>query len=145
MVGKKEKKGGGWILPRLFFDDDLNRNMRDIWEFPRLSRELISSPRVDIIDEGDSLRVKADLPGVDKDKIKLNVTHNSVSISVTTDKEKEEKGKNYYYRERSASGYYRNLQLPSSVDPKTSKARYQNGTLEISIKKSEHGSEITID
>ncbi len=144
-MGKKEKKGGGWILPRLFFDDDLNRNMRDIWEFPRLSRELISSPRVDIIDEGDSLRVKADLPGVDKDKIKLNVTHNSVSISVTTDKEKEEKGKNYYYRERSASGYYRNLQLPSSVDPKTSKARYQNGTLEISIKKSEHGSEITID
>ena len=144
-MGKKEKKGGGWILPRLFFDDDLNRNMRDIWEFPRLSRELISSPRVDIIDEGDSLRVKADLPGVDKDKIKLNVTHNSISISVTTDKEKEEKGKNYYYSERSASGYYRNLQLPSSVDPKTSKARYQNGTLEISIKKSEHGSEITID
>ncbi len=96
-------------------------------------------PTVDIIDEGRSVRLKVDLPGVDKNDIKVRVGKSSVSISASSDKEREERKKNYYYRERSSSGYYRNIPLPVEIDEKSAKAQYRNGTLEITFRKKREG------
>jgi HSP20 family protein len=92
-------------------------------------------PSIDMSEEGDKIKVKADIPGVDKDKVKVHVYRNSISIKAETGTEKEEKGRNFYYKERSASGYYRSIPLPVEVNADTAKAKVENGTLEIVVTK----------
>ncbi len=92
-------------------------------------------PDVDMVDEGENLKVTVDLPGIKKEDIKLNVDKESITISANTRKEKEEKGKSYYYSERSSAGYYRRVQLPIPVRPESSRAKFESGSLEITIKK----------
>lgn len=94
-----------------------------------------STPRVDVVDNGDSFTISADMPGIDKKDIKLKITKDTVTISAGKASEKEERGKSYYSRERSSVGYYRSLSLPAEVKSNTAKARYENGTLRIDVKK----------
>ena len=92
-------------------------------------------PSIDMSEEGDKIRVKADIPGVDKDKVKVHVYKDSISIKAETGAEREEKGKSFYYKERSAAGYYRSIPLPVEVNADTAKAKVENGTLEIVVTK----------
>jgi HSP20 family protein len=92
-------------------------------------------PSIDLVDNGDSFTVKADMPGVDKKNIKLKVTKEAMSISAERNEEKELKGKNYYSRERSSMGYYRELPFPEEVKSDSAKAKYDDGILTIDIKK----------
>lgn len=153
MAKKHEKKGGSWLMPESFFGRDIFdfepferlrafEPLSDLWNMPRMKM-----PKVDLVDEGKRIKVRADLPGVNKEDIKLNVTNNVLSISTATREEKEESGKSYYYKERASSGYYRQIRLPSDVDPKSVKAKFSNGTLEITMNKTSHrgGNEIRIE
>ena len=81
-----------------------------------LSEEI--EPLVDVIDAGDEVWVVAELPGVDKDKIDIKVTDRKVRIRASNGKK-----------------YYKEVELPEEVDPKTAKAKYNNGVLDIKIKK----------
>jgi len=76
-------------------------------------------PLVDVIDGEESLVVVAELPGIEKKDIKLNATSDSLVISVDTPEKK----------------YYKKLSFESKVDPKSSKAVYKNGVLEITFNK----------
>lgn len=91
----------------------------------------------DIEDKGDKLEVTAEMPGVDKKDIKVNLTNDTLTIKAEKKEEKEEKRKNYYYKERSYGGFYRSITLPVEVDPKTAKATYKDGVLQITIDKIE--------
>ncbi len=106
------------------------------------------TPKVDLIDNGDSFTVKADMPGMDKKDIKLKVTRNAISISATSEKEKETHTKNYYSKERSSTGYFRTIPMPEDIRSETAKAAYENGTLRIDVKKArqeESGREVKVD
>ncbi len=92
-------------------------------------------PRIDLQDNGDSFKVNAEMPGLEKKDIKLKVTEDEVIIKAERYDEKEESGKNFYRKERSSSGYYRTLRLPEPVVADSSKASYRNGVLSIEIKK----------
>jgi len=92
-------------------------------------------PSIDLVDNGDSFTVKADMPGVDKKNIKLKVTKEAMSISAERNEEREAKSKNYYSRERSSMGYYRELPFPEEVKSDSAKARYEEGILTIEIRK----------
>jgi len=80
-----------------------------------------TEPIVDVMTHGDEVWVVADLPGVDKDKIKVNATEKKLYIRAEGDKRK----------------YYKEVDLPVEVDPSTAKASYRNGVLEVRIKKKE--------
>jgi len=130
-----KKKNNEVALPRLF-EDPLAYWNSIAKEFSMPIRaNLFGSMPIDLIDEGDSIRIKADMPGVDKGDIKLNVTKGNVSISAESKNESEKKGKSYYYSERRASSYYRSIDLPADIDPKSVKAKLENGILEITAKK----------
>jgi HSP20 family protein len=89
-------------------------------------------PLVDTIVEDDTIKVVAEVPGVEKDDIKLQCTENSLVISVDSEKRK----------------YYKELDLPEAVDPDSAKASYKNGVLEVALKKKvtkPKGKEIKID
>ena len=59
------------------------------------------------------------MPGVDKEDISLDCAESTLTISVGTEKRK----------------YYKEIELPSQVDPESAKASYRNGVLELTLTK----------
>ncbi|MCE4601633.1 MAG: Hsp20/alpha crystallin family protein [Desulfurococcales archaeon] len=78
-------------------------------------------PMVDVLDYDNEVVVVAELPGVDRDKIKVKVKDNKLIIKA----EKPENKKKYY----------KEIELPAKVKPETAKASYKNGVLEVRIEK----------
>lgn len=111
------------------------RRMRRLWvpefEVPVNFRE----PLADVIDEGDELVALIELPGVNKEDIRVNVTPTMLKVRVEKKQDKERKEAGYYYRERSYGGFYRAISLPTEVLPEQVKASYKNGVLEVRMKK----------
>lgn len=104
--------------------------------FPSLpSIPKITSLSCDVADEGDKYVIKAEMPGVKKDEIKLNVFDNSLEISAQHKEEEEEKKKNYLRKERSEISYYRMLPLPEKVVSDKTQAKLADGILNIIIPK----------
>lgn len=116
--------------------------------FSRWGRELpvTSYPDVDIIEDKESFRVKADLPGLDKKDIRVEVENGVLSISGEKKEEKIEKDKNHYYHfERSYGSFNRTFRLPDNVNTGHIDAKYANGVLELTLKKSETAKPKTIE
>jgi HSP20 family protein len=86
---------------------------------PRIELADSREPLVDVIDQGDSVKVVAELPGVDKSEIKLNCDGKTVTLSVDTAERR----------------YYKQEPLGSDVDPDTARATYKNGVLEVTLSK----------
>jgi HSP20 family protein len=103
--------------------------------FPSLPTPKMSSLSCDVVDEGDKYVIKAEIPGVKKDEIKLNVFDNSVEISAQHKEQEEEKKKNYLRKERSEISYYRTLPLPEKVVSDKTSAKLTDGVLNITIPK----------
>lgn len=92
-------------------------------------------PAIDVTDEKDKIIVKADLPGLKKEEINVSVDGNFLSIKGERKVEEEEKKKNYYRLERSYGAFERQIDLGSYVDAKQVKAKYNDGVLEVELKK----------
>lgn len=75
------------------------------------------------------------MPGVEKRDIKVRVEENYITIRAHKTSEHSGAGKGFYSKERSTSSYYRSLSLPEGVRAGTAKAKFSNGTLEISVEK----------
>lgn len=98
---------------------------------------LIGTPPVDLVDKGDNLVLRSELPGVKKDDIKISVTENDISISGKVEKKKEKEEENYYYAERAYSSWQRTIPLPLRIKSDAAKAKYEDGVLEITLPKTE--------
>ncbi|MDH5601594.1 MAG: Hsp20/alpha crystallin family protein [Gammaproteobacteria bacterium] len=94
-------------------------------------------PQVDVIDQDNSILVRASLPGVKKEDLDVSTTDHSVTIRGSTREEhKEEKGE-YYRREIRSGNFLRTVALPASVDEKGIKAKFKDGLLEVTLPKLE--------
>jgi len=100
--------------------------------FPK-SAEMV--PSVDIFDDGDTVVVKADIPGVKKDDIDITITENSLTISGERKQEKKVKEKDFHRIERSYGSFSRSFRLPENVNGEKAKAEFKNGVLEIRLPK----------
>ena len=78
-------------------------------------------PLVDVMDEGKEVVVVTELPGVEREDIKLDSTDRSLKISVDSAKRR----------------YLKELELPHLVDPQSAHASYKNGVLEVRFSKSD--------
>ncbi len=97
---------------------------------------LIKEPAVDLIDEGDKFILVVELPGIRKEDIELYVTRDKVTIKAEKKLRKEDIRKGtFYVRERAYSTFYRVIQLPEPVIPEETKATFNNGVLEVELKK----------
>lgn len=105
------------------------------------------SPDVDIYETKDSIIVKADLPGIQKDKVKVEVKDNVLTIRGERKEEKEINGNNVYRVERQYGEFYRSFSLPGKVDASKIKAKYKDGILEVTLPKPEEakGKEIKVE
>lgn len=110
---------------------------------PRL-RSTGMTPRMDVAETDQSYVVKAEIPGVKKEDIKVNVDGNQVSISAQTMQESEQKQGNMLVTERSMGQYYRSFTLPQTVDDSTANAEYHDGILELTLPKKAGGTAKTL-
>ena len=117
-----------------FFEDSENKKTGiSVWG-PRM-------PLSDLEDKGEEYLLKTEMPGVDKEDIKIEVDKHSITISAERKGIKEEKKKDYYYCERRYSGYKRSFELPSEIIPDEVEAEYKGGVLEVHMKKAEKPNE----
>ena len=94
------------------------------------------SVKTDVVDRGDYYEVKADLPGVEQNAIKVNVKDNILSIEAKTQKSKEDKKDNKIIRqERFVGSFYRAMSLPADANSDKMTTEYKNGVLTIKIPK----------
>jgi HSP20 family protein len=95
-------------------------------------------PTVDIAESENGFRISADLPGLSKEDIKVSVEDGVLSISGEKKQEVEKKEKDrYYHFERSYGRFCRSFTLPANVDSANIDARYNNGVLEVHLRKTE--------
>jgi len=94
-------------------------------------------PAVDISESENEILIKADVPGMSKDDIKVIVHDNTLTLKGERRSETKEEKTNYYRVERTCGSFYRSFSLPSMVNSGKIKANYVNGVLEISLPKVE--------
>jgi len=117
------------------------RNIEDFLRDFRLGptmRGYESQPRIrmDVTEDDQSYVVKAEIPGVRKEDIKIDIEGNQVSISAEVKQEKEQmQGGNLVNRERYYGQQYRSFTLPREIDDTKAQAKYQDGVLELSLPK----------
>ena len=91
------------------------------------------SPQVEVFEREGQLVVRADLPGLTKDDVKVEVTDNAINLSGERKSEHEEKGEGFYRSERSYGSFYRQIPLPEGVNAENANATFRNGVLEITM------------
>jgi len=114
----------------------MNRLFEEI-ERIRLPELRFAEVPVDVIDEGNQIKVIADLPGFKKEDIEIFLEENDLVIKAERKEEEEEKGKNFLKRERRYGRFYKRVALPPEAETDKIKARYNNGVLEVIIPKVE--------
>ena len=116
------------------------------WRFPPVSanedytddREMIvRTPIFDMVDKEDRYELNVEVPGIEKEKIKVIATNDSVEISGEQSKEdiSEDRRKRSIYNERSYSSFYRTIPMPEEIVSSKVKAKLDNGVLHIHLPK----------
>jgi HSP20 family protein len=94
-------------------------------------------PAMDLVEEGNNYVLRADLPGVKEDHVKVELEDNVLTISGERRSEHEDKKEGYYRIERASGAFSRSLTLPEGVDPDSVQASFEKGVLEVRIPKPE--------
>jgi HSP20 family protein len=95
------------------------------------------SPLVDISEDDKEYLIKAEVPDIKKEDIKLAVQDDVLTISGERKSEKEEKGKRYHRVERTYGSFMRSFTLPEDADGSRVSADYKDGMLNVHLPKSE--------
>lgn len=109
---------------------------RDFRMMPAL-RGMEAEPRIriDMSENDQAYLVKAEIPGVKKEDIKVSIDGNQVSLSAEVRKEEEDTSANMMRSERFYGQQYRSFTLPQEVDDTQAEARYQDGILMLTLPK----------
>lgn len=108
----------------------------DMLDFMRPTGLLESEQlRLDVSETDQAYVVKAEMPGIPRDDIKVSVHGDQVSISAETDTEEERTEGNVVCRERYHGKRFRSFTLPQSVDEENAHASYHDGVLELNLPK----------
>lgn len=95
------------------------------------------APKVDIIETPEDFQIKAELPDVKKEDIKVSVERGVLRIEGERKQEKEEKNKRYHRIERSYGSFLRTFTLPDNVDEAKVQADIKDGVLNVRLQKTQ--------
>ena len=95
------------------------------------------APPVDIIEKGDDLVIRAELPGLEKKEIDISVEDNRLVIQGERTREQGFDEDHAYRLERTFGSFVRSFMLPKTVDASKIAATYVNGVLEVTLPKAE--------
>jgi HSP20 family protein len=94
-------------------------------------------PAVDVLESKDAYLIRAELPGMNRDEIKVEVKDGNLVLSGETKTEKPAEGVEYRHVERVAAKFWRSFSLPETANPDGIEATYKDGILEIRVPKAE--------
>jgi HSP20 family protein len=94
-------------------------------------------PSVDVSETDGEYQIKAEIPDVKKEDVKVTVEDGVLTIQGERKQEKEEKGKKYHRVECSYGSFVRSFTLPDLVDEGKVKAEFKDGVLNLKLPKSE--------
>lgn len=94
-------------------------------------------PLTDISEDNDSFYLKADLPGIKKEDVKISYADGAINISGERSQEKETKDKKFHRIERSYGKYFRSFNIPTEIKEDKIKAKFKDGQLTITIPKAD--------
>lgn len=103
------------------------------------------APSVDIIEDEKEWLVKADLPEVKKEDVKVTVENGVLTITGERKFEKEEKDKKYRRIERAYGNFLRSFTLPDAADGAKVSAEFKDGVLKVHLPKSEKARPKAVD
>jgi HSP20 family protein len=90
-------------------------------------------PSVEVVGQDGNMVVRADLPGIKKEDLKVEVTEGDLVIQGERRQEQEENRRGFYRSERSYGSFCRMIPLPEGANTEQAKAQFNNGVLEVSI------------
>ncbi len=91
------------------------------------------APRIEAFQRGDEFVVRAELPGLKKDDVRVNVTEDSIVIEGERRDEFENTHGDVYHSERSYGSFYRQIPLPEGAIGENANATFKNGVLEVTL------------
>jgi HSP20 family protein len=94
-------------------------------------------PAMDLLETEDHFVLRADLPGMDQDDVKIELEDTTLTVSGERKAEHESNSEGYYRVERALGTFARTLTLPQGVDPEAVAASFDRGVLEIRVPKPE--------
>jgi len=125
--------------------DDLHKRLNSLFNLsstrPSNGKEAMTvavwSPLVDITEDDKEYLIKAELPEVRKDEVKVTVENGVLSITGERKFEKEEKDKKYHRIERAYGSFTRSFSVPDDADDAKVGAEFKDGVLTVRLAKSE--------
>lgn len=133
------------LMPMLWRNDfDEVMDPFDIWDRATdrfFGNDLMQfdTMKTDVIEEDNDYKLKADLPGFNKEDIGIDLKGGVLTISAThkeNNDEKDDKGK-YVRRERREMSYQRSFTVGDEMNPEDINAAYENGVLTVTLPKKE--------
>jgi HSP20 family protein len=126
-----------WEMPLARLRDQIDQ----MFEQPDLALSDFFSawtPAVDVLENKDSVTVKAEMPGFKPEEIDVSLHDNNLIISGERKRENEQKEGEFYRSERFYGKFHRSVALPFTVEPGKIEARYHDGVLTVKLPKSEN-------
>ena len=118
------------LLPEKFYLDDF---FDDFVPMPKMPK---NEMKCDIYENGGRVHIELDVPGFNKDDVKVDLDDGILTIVASKHEDKEEKEKNYYRKERSYGSFKRQFNV-GNVKENEIDAKFNNGVLKISFPKEE--------
>ena len=114
------------------------------WRFPYLSTTeenndqiMVRMPIFDMVDKEDRYELKVEVPGIEKEKVKVKATKDSLEIfgEQSKEEESEDNRRRFVYNERSYNSFYRKIPIPEEIVSSKIRAKMSNGVLHIELPK----------
>jgi HSP20 family protein len=98
-----------------------------------LGSGMVFSPPVEVFQREGKLVVRADLPGLGREDVRVHLDEGGLVIEGERKSEQEENREGYYHSERSYGSFSRRIPLPRGIDAKTCDASFEDGVLEVKL------------
>jgi HSP20 family protein len=116
----------------------MNRLFQDTYGQGSTEENLTTSafvPPVDVYEDEHNITLKIEVPGIEQKDMDVRMENNTLTVRGERRFEKEEKEENFHRVERRYGSFFRAFTLPSTVDPDSTSAAYDNGLLKIMLAK----------
>jgi HSP20 family protein len=107
-------------------------------------RERAWTPAIDVVREDGKLVMRAEIPGIKPEEVKIEVEDDILTVSGEHEERKEEKDKHYLRRERRYGSFSRSMALPAGVDASKIEAKTHDGIVEVTIPLPEEAKKKTV-
>jgi HSP20 family protein len=92
-------------------------------------------PPINLSEDGEAIYVRAELPGIEADKLDITMENDTLTIAGERRPAEEEGKVGFHRREREWGAFRRSFSLPTKVDSGAVKARYDDGILTVMLPK----------